>query len=102
MRYYSSTHIHLHICRLLASFALAYAMEDLSWKFYFINAAWNFVFLIIAYFTFVETKGLKLEEINAKFEGTPTVVGVEDDSSAQESITGGGKQQSYVAKTREL
>lgn len=47
---------------------MAYAMADLGWKFYFINAAWNFVFLVVAYFTFVETKGLKLEEINAKFE----------------------------------
>ena len=51
-------------------------MADLSWKFYFINAAWNFVFLVIAYFTFVETKGLKLEEIAAKFEGREYIEGV--------------------------
>ncbi|KAL3481567.1 hexose transporter [Aspergillus californicus] len=55
---------------LLASFAMAYAMADLGWKFYFINAAWNFVFLVIVYFTFVETKGLRLEEINERFEGS--------------------------------
>ncbi|CAL5868912.1 uncharacterized protein PFLUO_LOCUS3139 [Penicillium psychrofluorescens] len=65
---------------LLASFAMAYAMADLEWKFYFINAAWDFVFLIIAYFTFVETKGLRLEEINARFEGTEILTGVVDDS----------------------
>ncbi|KAJ5833265.1 hypothetical protein N7474_001576 [Penicillium riverlandense] len=67
---------------LLASFAMAYAMADLGWKFYFINAAWDFVFLFIAYFTFVETKGLKLEEINARFEGTEILSGVVDDSSS--------------------
>ncbi|KAM0282402.1 hypothetical protein ACHAQH_003083 [Verticillium albo-atrum] len=78
---------------LLASFAMAYAMADLGWKFYFINASWNFVFLIIAYFTFVETKGLKLEEINAKFEGRDFLDGIAEDSSSQEgeaSKTKGG------------
>lgn len=72
----------LHVYSLLASFAMAYAMADLEWKFYFINAAWDFVFLIIAYFTFVETKGLKLEEINARFEGTEILTGVVDGSSS--------------------
>lgn len=61
---------------------MSYAMADLGWKFYFINAAWDFVFLIIAYFTFVETSKLKLEEINARFEGTQVVAGVVDDSSS--------------------
>ncbi|KAF1978267.1 general substrate transporter, partial [Bimuria novae-zelandiae CBS 107.79] len=69
---------------LLASFTMAYAMADLSWKFYFINASWNLVFLVIAYFTFVETKGLKLEEINAKFEGKDFIEGITADASSQE------------------
>jgi hypothetical protein len=63
---------------------MAYAMADLGWKFYFINAAWDFVFLIIAYFTFVETKGLRLEEINAKFEGKDFIEGVYEDTSSQD------------------
>ncbi|KAH7368687.1 general substrate transporter [Plectosphaerella cucumerina] len=71
---------------LLASFAMAYAMADLGWKFYFINAAWNFVFLIIAYFTFVETKGLKLEEINAKFEDRELTEGISTDSNSQDDL----------------
>ncbi|KAJ8114043.1 hypothetical protein OPT61_g3985 [Boeremia exigua] len=70
---------------LLASFALAYAMENLGWKFYFINAAWNLVFLVIAYFTFVETRGLKLEEINAMFEDAPEVI---DSTEATDSNPG--------------
>lgn len=67
--------------RLLASFTMAFAMADLGWKFYFINAAWDLVFLIIAYFTFVETRGLKLEEIDAKFEGASFLDGVGDEKS---------------------
>lgn len=73
-------------------------MQDLSWKFYFINAAWDFVFLVIAYFTFVETKGLKLEEINAKFEGIHvTIAGVTDDSSTEEVVVETSKQEDGVA-----
>lgn len=79
---------------------MAYAMENLSWKFYFINAAWNFVFLIIAYFTFVETKGLTLEEINLKFEGnTSDVSGIE---VVSETGSENEKQEGIVAKTYEL
>ncbi|OAK99101.1 general substrate transporter [Phaeosphaeriaceae sp. SRC1lsM3a] len=88
---------------LLASFAFAYAMQDLSWKFYFINAAWDFVFLIIAYFTFVETKGLKLEEINAKFAGdSATINGVADDSSTEEVVVQATKQNGLATKSLEL
>ncbi|KAF4774887.1 hexose transporter [Colletotrichum scovillei] len=78
---------------LLASFTMAYAMADLGWKFYFINASWNVIFLVIAYFTFVETKGLKLEEIAAKFEGPRILEASIEDSASQEiSVTGKGVQ----------
>ncbi|KAM5349848.1 hypothetical protein ACJ41O_006353 [Fusarium nematophilum] len=87
---------------LLASFAMAYAMADLGWKFYFINAAWDFVFLIIAYFTFVETKGLKLEEINAKFEGSAILNGVVEDSASQASRQDIDKTEGVVEKAREV
>jgi hypothetical protein len=76
---------------------MAYAMADLGWKFYFINAAWDFVFLIIAYFTFVETKGLELEEINAKFEGAEVITAIVPGSESQSSNKGG-----VVDKAREV
>lgn len=61
---------------LIASFVMPFAMQDLGWKFYFINAAWNLVFLVLAYFTFVETKGLALEAIAARFgDEIPVIVG---------------------------
>lgn len=72
---------------------MAYAMADLGWKFYFINASWNVVFLVVAYFTFVETKGLKLEEIAAKFEGPRILEASMEDSASQEiSVTVKGAQ----------
>ena len=83
---------------------MAYAMEDLGWKFYFINAAWNLVFLVSAYFTFVETKGLSLEEIASRFEGSAgeVVVGVEREGSTTEVETDGKGQNGVFAGTREL
>lgn len=44
-------------------------MADLGWKFYLINASYDMLFLVIIYFTWVETKGIPLEEIALKFEG---------------------------------
>ncbi|GAM37369.1 hypothetical protein TCE0_023r07237 [Talaromyces pinophilus] len=58
---------------LMASFAMSYAMANLGWKFYIINASYDFLFLAAAYFLFVETNALTLEEITAKFEGTVTL-----------------------------
>ncbi|KAJ6261093.1 Lactose permease [Drechslerella dactyloides] len=52
---------------LLASFTMSFALSDLGWKFYLINASWNLMFLALVYLFFVETKGLKLEEIALLF-----------------------------------
>ncbi|PVH68388.1 hexose transporter-like protein [Cadophora sp. DSE1049] len=54
---------------LVASFAMSYAMADLGWKFYMINASWNVVYLVIVYFFWVETRRMPLEEIALKFGG---------------------------------
>lgn len=59
---------------------MSLAMSDLQWKFYFINASWNVLFLIFVYFFFVETKGLKLEEIAEKFNESIYLDGVESGS----------------------
>lgn len=75
---------------LLSSFALSFAMADLGWKFYFINASWVIVFLLIIYFTWVETRGLTLEEIGLKFEGDVALQGeiVEEQTSPTEDPLG--------------
>ncbi|KAH8689438.1 hexose transporter-like protein [Talaromyces proteolyticus] len=48
---------------LMASFSMSFAMENLGWKFYFINAAYNLVFLGAVYFLWVETARVPLEEV---------------------------------------
>ncbi|KAK6536781.1 hypothetical protein TWF281_000995 [Arthrobotrys megalospora] len=52
---------------LVMSFTMSFAMSDLGWKFYLINASWNLVLTALVWFYFVETKGLQLEEIALKF-----------------------------------
>jgi hypothetical protein len=81
---------------------MAYAMENLGWKFYFINAAWNFVFLIIAYFVFVETKGLTLEEIACRFEGKSHFISGVEESPSEDANSDIGKQGGVVTKSQEV
>lgn len=58
----------------MASFALDYGMDNLGWKFYILNASYNFVFLIGVWFFWVETKGLTLEAVGLKFEAIEGLV----------------------------
>ncbi|KAI7280376.1 MFS general substrate transporter [Hortaea werneckii] len=62
---------------LMGSFAMSYAMDDLGWKFYFINGSWIVAFIGVVYFAFVETKGLQLEDIAVKFGDMPVLEAVE-------------------------
>ncbi|EGV61632.1 hypothetical protein PSN45_000312 [Yamadazyma tenuis] len=50
-------------------YVIPLAMDAISWKFYIINACYNIVQAVIIYFSFVETKGLSLEEIDEVFDG---------------------------------
>jgi hypothetical protein len=65
-------------------------MADLGWKFYFINGSWVVLFFAIIYFTWVETKGLTLEEIGVKFEGEVAIQGVvvDERGSSVENASG--------------
>lgn len=64
---------------------MSYAMADLGWKFYMINASWNVIFLVIIYFTWVETRRLTLEEIAIKFGDLPPEVLVVDGIQVEEA-----------------
>ncbi|KAH8664741.1 hexose transporter [Xylariales sp. PMI_506] len=63
-------------CGLVFSFAMPYAMENLGWKFYMINGTWDAIYVVVIYLFFVETKGMALEEISVKFEGSAILQGV--------------------------
>ncbi|KAI1864040.1 uncharacterized protein JN550_009060 [Neoarthrinium moseri] len=72
---------------LLCSFAMSYAMADIGWKFYLVNASWDIIFGLTVFLFFPETKGLELEEIAAFFDGPEIVEAArERDSSPHGSI----------------
>ncbi|ODV85754.1 hypothetical protein CANARDRAFT_198101 [[Candida] arabinofermentans NRRL YB-2248] len=50
-------------------YVIPIALDHISWKFYFINGGYNIIQAVIMMLTFVEVKGLTLEEIDEKFEG---------------------------------
>jgi len=79
--------------RLMASFAMSYAMANLGWKFYIVNASYDILFFIAAYLLFVETNGIPLEEIALKFDGPVVLTAsvVEEDSSGEVSPVPGRK-----------
>ncbi|KAH3667512.1 hypothetical protein OGAPHI_003161 [Ogataea philodendri] len=56
---------------LLATFTLSIAMSNMSYRFYFVNAAIDIVFVPLVYFIWVETKGTRLEDVDALFMAAP-------------------------------
>ncbi|TGJ73990.1 hypothetical protein EYR41_001047 [Orbilia oligospora] len=71
---------------LVMSFAMSFAMSDLGWKFYFINASWNVVVTVLVFLCFVETKGLQLEEIAITFGDNFITEGYDSSNSTTEGI----------------
>ncbi|EOO04057.1 putative hexose transporter protein [Phaeoacremonium minimum UCRPA7] len=45
------------------------AIDNIGWRYYAINAAWDVVICAIIWFFFVETKSLALEEVDKLFDG---------------------------------
>lgn len=72
----------------MASFAMSFAMANLGWKFYIINACIDIIFLAVVYFLFIETAGLTLEEITHRFEGTKMILHGAEESPAVDDKLG--------------
>ncbi|KAI7972324.1 hypothetical protein EIK77_003395 [Talaromyces pinophilus] len=52
------------------------AMNNIGWRYYAINAAWDVGMCAIIWFWFVETKGLALEEVDKLFDGVVHTEGI--------------------------
>jgi len=52
---------------LLITYAFPFAFAAISWKMYFINAAWDVLQVVFVFFFWVETAGLSLAQINNLF-----------------------------------
>jgi hypothetical protein len=45
------------------------ALTNIGWRMYEINSGWNIIFIAVLWYTWIETKGKTLEEIDAVIEG---------------------------------
>ncbi|KAE9569162.1 Lactose permease [Colletotrichum fructicola] len=82
---------------LFSVFVWPFALAAIGWKTYIINAGWDAVqFAFVAYF-WIETKGLTLEEINAKFDALHEI-----DSYGTEGLSRSGMVLEGVAKTTSI
>ena len=72
---------------LMVTFAFPYALDDIGWKTYMINGAWDFIQLAVIAWTWVETRGKTLEEIDLMLDERKleVLVGVEAGSGAGDS-----------------
>jgi MFS family permease len=52
------------------------AIDNIGWRYYAVNAAWDVVICGIIWWLFVETKGLALEEVDELFDGVVHADGV--------------------------
>ncbi|KAL2785437.1 general substrate transporter [Aspergillus keveii] len=58
-----------NVAAVVMLFAFPFAMENLGWKAYVMNASWNLLVIGFIWFFWVETNGRTLEEIDGAFEG---------------------------------
>jgi hypothetical protein len=58
-----------NVAAVVMLFAFPFAMENLGWKAYVMNASWNLAVIGFISFFWVETNGRTLEEIDGAFEG---------------------------------
>ncbi|KXS94198.1 hypothetical protein AC578_9959 [Pseudocercospora eumusae] len=72
---------------LMVTFAFPYALDDIGWKTYMINGAWDFIQLAVIAWTWVETRGKTLEEIDLLLDEGKLefLVGIEAGTGAGDS-----------------
>ncbi|KAL3455804.1 putative MFS hexose transporter [Aspergillus heterothallicus] len=67
--YFAITMLTINVTAFVTSYLTPVGIANIGWRYFIPTAVWNALLLIIIYFTFVETKGLTLEEIATLFDG---------------------------------
>ena len=55
-------------CGLVAAMAIPFGLQAIAWKFYMVNGCFDVLMLVFVYATWVETRGLTLEEVDNLFD----------------------------------
>ncbi|KAI1262649.1 general substrate transporter [Xylariaceae sp. FL1019] len=52
-------------------YVIPIGFDGIGWRFYIVGVVWNIFVAVLIYFTFIETKGLTLEQVEQRFSGVP-------------------------------
>jgi sugar porter (SP) family MFS transporter len=67
--FFAFTYFAISSSAFIISYINPVGIENMSWRYYILQVVFNLIMFFIIYFTFVETKGLTLEEIAILFDG---------------------------------
>ncbi|CZR55910.1 related to MFS hexose transporter [Phialocephala subalpina] len=67
--FFAWTMFAINASAFVVSYINPIALDNISWRYYIIQCIFNFMVILIIYFTFVETHGMTLEEISVMFDG---------------------------------
>lgn len=67
--YFAITMLTINVTAFVTSYLTPVGIANIGWRYYIPTAVWNAIMAAIIYFTFVETKGMTLEEIATLFDG---------------------------------
>lgn len=57
------------LCGLFVTMVFPFALDAIGWKTYITNASFDILMVVFVIFFWVETQGLTLEEVDARFDG---------------------------------
>ncbi len=67
--FFSWTMFSINASSFVASYLNPVALDSIGWRYYIVQCVFNTLMVLIIYFTYVETRGLTLEEIAVIFDG---------------------------------
>jgi hypothetical protein len=67
--YFATTLFAINVTAFIGSYMNSVGITNIGWHYYIPTCIWNAMLFAIIYFTFVETKGMTLEEIATLFDG---------------------------------
>ncbi|KAL4736113.1 putative MFS hexose transporter [Aspergillus similis] len=84
--YFAITLFSINVTAFVTSYLSPVGIGNIGWRYYIPYCIWNAIVLAIVYFTFVETKGLTLEEIATLFDGDDAFVDPVHDHAATDEL----------------
>ncbi|ETS79373.1 hypothetical protein PFICI_09226 [Pestalotiopsis fici W106-1] len=73
-------------CGILAAMAVPFGLEAIGWQFYMVNACFDVVLVVFVLVTWVETRGLALEEVDNLFDREKRATVVEHVKAEKEGL----------------